>query len=283
MNKEQYNNVIDWTLKHEKSAQTSDSLETARAIFNNMGIALPNGNMKEVYETIITNDYMGWGPCTMQEAQEAANKGTASIGISEERIVVLSAADEEVRDIESPSVMILSENTSAYSVSDLQFYSYSYGETDASPEQTAYFNSLVGTRMTSLPNSSFNGQCINYAFLRMREVNELSSPGISYNNPIDWINNANPNYYFIYKTNSYYALDSNYCAVFSNTAVGHIIYIEYVQRDIKGEPLNIYFTEANWDPCNNLWDSTDGILKKMSFWNFVNERRNLEGMGVQIR
>ena len=30
MNKKQYNNVIDNTLKHDKSAQTGDSLSTAR-------------------------------------------------------------------------------------------------------------------------------------------------------------------------------------------------------------------------------------------------------------
>ena len=50
MNTKHYNNVIDWTLKHDQAAQTEDSLATARAIFNNMGIALPNGSMQEVYE-----------------------------------------------------------------------------------------------------------------------------------------------------------------------------------------------------------------------------------------
>ena len=57
MNKKQYNNVIENTLKHE---QSEDSLGTARAIFNNMGVALPQGDMKTVYETIKTDNYMGW-------------------------------------------------------------------------------------------------------------------------------------------------------------------------------------------------------------------------------
>ena len=87
MNKKQYNNVIEPTLKHEK---TDDSLSTARAIFNNMGVALPQGDIKTVYETIKTDNYMGWKSCTMQEAQAAADNGTAAIGISEDRIVVLS-------------------------------------------------------------------------------------------------------------------------------------------------------------------------------------------------
>ena len=69
MNKKQYNNLINYTLKHEETAQTKDTLITVRTIFNNMGVALPSGNMKEVYEVIKTNNYMGWTSCTMQEAQ----------------------------------------------------------------------------------------------------------------------------------------------------------------------------------------------------------------------
>ena len=126
MNKKQYNNVIENTLKHEN---TDDSLSTARAIFDNMGVALPNGDMKTVYETINTDNYMGWKSCTMQEAQAAADNGTAAIGISEDRIVVLSANDEEQPVTQTASVMTLNENTSAFAVEGMRYYSYSYGGT----------------------------------------------------------------------------------------------------------------------------------------------------------
>ena len=129
MNKKQYNNVIENTLKYEQSAQTDDSLSTARAIFNNMGVALPQGDIKTVYETISTDNYMGWKSCTMQEAQAAANNGTAAIGISEDKIVVLSANDEEQPVTQTTSVMTLSENTSAFAVEGMRYYSYSYGTT----------------------------------------------------------------------------------------------------------------------------------------------------------
>ncbi len=129
MNKKQYNNVINWTVKHDSAAQTEDSLATARAVFNNMGVALPNGSMQEVYETIKTNGYMGWRGCTMQEAQTAADNGTAAIGISADRIVVLSATDEEQPVTQTASVMTISENTSVYSVSGLEYYTYGYGTT----------------------------------------------------------------------------------------------------------------------------------------------------------
>ena len=126
MNKKQYNNVIENTLKHE---QSEDSLGTARAIFNNMGVALPQGDIKTVYETIKTNNYMGWKSCTMQEAQAAADNGVAAIGISEDRIVVISANDEEQPVAQTASVMTLDENTSAFAVDGLQYYSYGYGTT----------------------------------------------------------------------------------------------------------------------------------------------------------
>ncbi len=129
MNKKQYNNVIENTLKYEQSAQTDDSLATARAIFDNMGVALPQGDMKTVYETIKTDNYMGWKSCTMQEAQAAADRGVAAIGISEDKIVVLSATDEEQPVTQTTSVMTLDENTSAFAVDGLQYYSYSYGTT----------------------------------------------------------------------------------------------------------------------------------------------------------
>lgn len=126
MNSKQYNNVIEHTLKHE---QTEDSLSTARAIFNNMGVALPQGDIKTVCETLETNNYMNWKSCTMQEAQAAADRGVAAIGISEDKIVVLSANDEEQPVTQTASVMTLNENTSAFAVDGMRYYAYSYGTT----------------------------------------------------------------------------------------------------------------------------------------------------------
>ena len=126
MNKKQYNNVIENTLKHE---QKDDSLSTARAIFDNMGVALPQGDIKTVYDTIKTNNYMGWKSCSMQEAQAAADRGVAAIGISEDKIVVLSAKDDEEPVAQTAFVMTLDENTSAFAVEGMRYYSYSYGTT----------------------------------------------------------------------------------------------------------------------------------------------------------
>ena len=94
-----------------------------------MGIALPNGDIKEVFKTVKTNDYMGWKPCTMEEARAAANSGTAAIGISDSKIVVLAADDAEEPIESTAEVLAITDSTPAVTVTGLQYYSYSYGGT----------------------------------------------------------------------------------------------------------------------------------------------------------
>ena len=144
MNKKQYNNVIEHTLKCEPSAQTDDSFATARAIFDNIGVALPQGDIKTVYETISTDNYMGWKSCTMQEAQAAADNGTAAIGISKDKIVVLSANDQEQPVAQTASVMTLDENTSAFAVEGMRYYAYNGGTTLAIPNLLDYAKNEIG-------------------------------------------------------------------------------------------------------------------------------------------
>ncbi len=128
MNKKQYNNIISHSLQYD-CKDVENPLDTAKIIFNNMGVALPQGTIKEVYDTVSTNEYMGWKKCTIEEAKEAADKGVAAIGISENKIVVLSAEDEEQPVTQTASVLTLTDNTPAVAVANLQYYSYSYGST----------------------------------------------------------------------------------------------------------------------------------------------------------
>ena len=128
MNKKQYNNIINHSLQYD-CKDSENPLDTARIIFNNMGVALPQGTIKEVYDTISTGEYMGWKKCTLEEAKEAANNGIAAMGISENKIVVLSAEDDEQPVSQTNSVLTLTDNTPAVAVANLQYYSYSYGST----------------------------------------------------------------------------------------------------------------------------------------------------------
>mgnify|MGYP005768092351 FL=1 len=128
MNKKQYNNIINHSLQYD-CKDSENPLDTVRVIFNNMGIALPQGTIKEVYDTVSTDEYMGWKKCTLEEAKEAANNGIAAMGISENKIVVLSAEDDEQPAQQTASVLTLTDNTPAVAVANLQYYSYSYGST----------------------------------------------------------------------------------------------------------------------------------------------------------
>ena len=139
MNKKQYNNVIDWTLTHDQSAQTEDSLKTARTVFKNMGVALPQGDLKQVSDVLKTDDYMGWRSCTMQEAQAAADRGAAAIGVSEEKIIILAANDEEQPVTATASVMTLSENNSADAVDGMRYYTYTINTCVVDPKITSSY------------------------------------------------------------------------------------------------------------------------------------------------
>ena len=158
MNKKQYNNIITNTLKNY---QNEDSLSVARAIFNNMGVALPQGNIKEVFEIIKTDNYMGWKSCTKEEAQAAANNGTAAIGINERKIVVLAADDleEPVKPIKY--ILSSADFASPIAVSELKYYSYSclttndgyiYFPNDDLEVQVGWtgYNSLSGNAMSTV-------------------------------------------------------------------------------------------------------------------------------------
>ena len=128
MNKKQYNNVIDWTLKHDAQAQSEDSLQVTRTICNELGVALPQGDLAQVAEVLATDDYMGWKACTKEAAQEAANNGIPAIGISNEQIVVLAAKDEEQPVANSVVVMTLANDAMATGNS-VAYYSYCCGTT----------------------------------------------------------------------------------------------------------------------------------------------------------
>lgn len=51
---------------------------------------------------------------------------------------------------------------------------------------------------------------------------------------------------------------------------GHVTYIENVTYDENGNPVDVYFTECNWDSNGEYNDGTDGIVKKLPYSEFVN-------------
>ena len=183
MNKKQYNNVIDWTLKHE--GQSEDSLEVTRNICNEMGVALPQGDLPQVAEILATDDYMGWQSCTMKDAQEAANSGIPAIGISDQRIVFLAADDEDQPVAENSSVMVLNANTPAYSVDGLLYYSYRNGQTTRVTVNGWLFvhtEPSISGRIVNMPEGCDPDTW--YAFEGLSEINYYAEQAIANTNKV---------------------------------------------------------------------------------------------------
>ena len=96
MTSSHYNNVIQWTLCNMGTIFQDDSVFAARTVFKNCGVAFPEGNCTDVLSTLMSNDYVGWRMCTIEEAQMCANEGKAALGISEEQVVIVKPEEEKV-------------------------------------------------------------------------------------------------------------------------------------------------------------------------------------------
>ena len=183
MNKKQYNNIIANTLKHE---HTEDSLSAARAVFKNMGVALPGGDIKEVFETVKTDNYMGWKSCTMEEAQAAANNGTAAMGISDNKIVVLAADDAEEPIEPTAEVLAITDSTPAVAVAGLQYYSYGFATTAAITVNgwlNLYNAPSISGRTVSMPSGCNRNSW--YAFEGLSTINYYARLAIQGKNSIN--------------------------------------------------------------------------------------------------
>jgi len=124
MNQEQYNNIIENTLRTNSIELSNSNLLAIKTILNKMGIPLPNGNLQDVIHILQTNNYMGWRLCTLQSAQTWANQGIPSIGIGKNKISILKGTDEQNSKVNNEAVISLVESTKIDSVSDMLFYSY---------------------------------------------------------------------------------------------------------------------------------------------------------------
>ncbi len=127
MNKGQYNNIIFNTLKRESSPD-GEPLKAVRKICNNLGVALPQGNCSDIYNTLKAGGYMAWKKCSAEEAQAAANSDIAAIAITENSIAIIPSDDIKMfTDVSNGAahnaVAVDDLNMSA----DVAYYSYGTG------------------------------------------------------------------------------------------------------------------------------------------------------------
>jgi len=71
-------------------------------------------------------------------------------------------------------------------------------------------------------------------------------------------------------------IQSNTIAIFipkDSREIGHMVYVEYVERDSSGTPTNVYITETNGPNTLNRGQfdpEYDGVVQKMTFEDFKN-------------
>ena len=154
----QYKNVAQWTLANTPEIGAMDSVAAARAIFNNMGVAFPNGSCRQVLLTLMSEDYMGWMPCTYRQSQEFANAGTAAVGIDADHVVVIlpdDNADALIGNILPAEAAVMDTNVKtagAIAPSErlaMQFYYYSPASTTYRP-WSYYANKVVDIAVAQL-------------------------------------------------------------------------------------------------------------------------------------
>lgn len=151
MNKEQYNNVIEHSIV-SKETDNINQLELTRDICNNMGVALPHGDVLEVSQILATDDYMFWRSCSKEEAQEYADNGVAAIAVTETDISLIKSNTGEV----SESVEALADGP------ETTYYAYSAGTTSNTVTQivkdgTYFLNNAQYGKYLQKENSSIKG------------------------------------------------------------------------------------------------------------------------------
>ncbi|MCI8371702.1 MAG: hypothetical protein HFI75_04770 [Lachnospiraceae bacterium] len=146
-----------------------DSVFAARTVFKNCGVAFPEGNCTDVLSTLMSNDYVGWRMCTIEEAQMCANEGKAALGISEEQVVIVKPEEEKVL-VKSTFVNPKARSGFAGTIdvmknkreSEMQFFAYSAAGTTTYPSIYATVCTVTTCKLTEYQMSSNARYIFNY-------------------------------------------------------------------------------------------------------------------------
>lgn len=130
----QYKNIIQWTLFFYQNHFDELSASITKAIFNNLGVAYPNGNNKEVIRILKQETYLGWRSCNYEDVQKYANRGIAAMAINDTNIIVIIpdatihhlSANETLDKIKNPFVKHITE-LSEEEREQYHFFVYNYG------------------------------------------------------------------------------------------------------------------------------------------------------------
>ena len=130
----QYKNIMQWTLFFHQNQLDKMASNIVKTIFNNLGVAYPNGTNKDIIKILKQETYLGWRSCVCEDVQKYANCGIAAIAINEENSVILIpdtsinnlSANEALDKIENQYVKHIT-NLSEEEQKQYNFFVYSYG------------------------------------------------------------------------------------------------------------------------------------------------------------
>ena len=131
----QYKNIIQWTLFSQKDLASADSMTVVRKILNNLGVSFPNGTLKEIIRILKGKSFLGWRPCSGDDAQRYADLGVTSIAIDSARVIIL-CPDPKLPNLSDKAELEKQKNENVKHLSELSekdnekllFFTYSYGQ-----------------------------------------------------------------------------------------------------------------------------------------------------------
>ena len=143
------------------------------------------------------------------------------------------------------------------------------GKTVASIKSGSSYTKWYNSSGNISARGGYYGQCTWYAYGRFYEVNGIQLKTAP--NAKKWlsVNSSDSRVKVTYGANT---IKAKSIAVRTSGTYGHVMFIEHVTYDAKGNPQYVYFTECNYDNNGRYDAGKDCILQKMTYSKFVSSK-----------
>ncbi|MBR2848542.1 MAG: hypothetical protein IKB87_03695 [Clostridia bacterium] len=134
MTASQYKNILQWTLFLNPELEKSDAMSAVRKLFDNLGVAFPQGTFTEILSVLKNDTFLGWRSCSCDETQKYADIGIPAIGVANDKTIIIPpkeaisilTANKEIEKLKSTYIKYAAELT-AEERENMCFFVYSYG------------------------------------------------------------------------------------------------------------------------------------------------------------
>lgn len=130
----QYKNIVQWTIRYNQLSEDETAVNAMRILFNNLGVALPQGNLEDITKILKTKTFIGWRPCTCKDAKRFANSGVAAMAVSGNKAVIIlpdknvdNFSDDSSLNETKSRFIAYADDVSETDCGDTLFFAYSYG------------------------------------------------------------------------------------------------------------------------------------------------------------